>query len=87
VLEPKFFDDLRRLRDRLNDARGAGVDIAPAVGELQVVATELRQRNFVGMLDAYRRLRSFAERLPPVVGMGDSAPALLVPPVRSDPSA
>ena len=87
VLEPRFFDDLRRLRDRLNDARAAGVDIAPAVRELQVVATELRQRNFVGMLDAYRRLRSFADRLPPVVGLGDGAPALLVPPVRSDPSA
>jgi len=86
VLEPKFFEDLRRVRDRLNDARSSGADIAPAVADLRSIATELRQRNFVGMLSAYHHLRSFADRITPLGGfeVGDG---VLAPPVRSDPSA
>ena len=87
VLEPRFFEDLRRIRDRMNDARNAGADIAPAVTDLREVSTELRQRNFVGVLTAYRRLRAFADQLTPLgpteVGVGVLAPA-----ARSDdPSA
>ena len=63
VLEPRLFDDLRRVRDRMHEARSAGVDIGAGVADLRDVATELRQRNFVGMIMAYRRLRSFADRL------------------------
>lgn len=86
VLEPRFFEDLRRVRDRLNDARSSGADIAPAVTDLRDVATELRQRNFVGMLVAYRRLKAFADRVTPL-GSADGASAVLVPAVRSGPSA
>jgi len=70
VLEPRLFEDLRRIRDRMNDARRSGADIAPGVTDLRDVATELRQRNFVGMLMAYRRLRSFADGL----GMPETVP-------------
>jgi phosphoglycolate phosphatase-like HAD superfamily hydrolase len=87
VLEPRFFEDLRRIRDRLNDARSAGADIAPAVTDLREVATELRQRNFVGVLTAYRRLRVFADQLAPPVP-AEAAGDVLAPAVRSDdPSA
>ncbi|HKN07000.1 MAG TPA: hypothetical protein VJ021_05295 [Thermoplasmata archaeon] len=86
VLEPRFFEDLRRVRDRLNDARNSGADIAPAVTDLRGVATELRQRNFVGMLVAYRRLRAFADRLTPL-GSVDVGAGVLAPAVRSGPSA
>ena len=86
VLEPRFFEDLRRVRDRLNDLRSSGADIAPAVTDLRDVATELRQRNFVGMLTAYRRLKAFADRLTPL-GTGEAAPGALTSPLRSGPSA
>lgn len=65
LLEPKLFEDLRRLRDRLVEVRSAGLDVAPAIAELRSIATELRQRNFVGALTAYQRLRTFFERAAP----------------------
>jgi hypothetical protein len=86
VTEPRFFEDLRRIRDRLNEGRIAGADIAPAVTDLRDVATELRQRNFVGMLVAYRRLRAFTERLTPL-GSTEVGENAVGPEVRSGPSA
>jgi hypothetical protein len=86
VLEPRFFADLRRIRDRLNEARSSGADIAPAVADLRGIATELRQRNFVGMLSAYHHLRSFADRITPL-GSVEVGPGLVGATVRSDPSA
>jgi len=86
VLEPRFFEDLRRVRDRLGDARSSGADIAPAVTDLRDVATELRQRNFVGMLTAYRRLRAFTDRLTPL-GSVDVGAGVVASALRSDPSA
>jgi len=77
VLEPRFFDDLKRLRDRMIESRSAGGDVAPAVKDLREVATELRQRNFVGTVVAYRRLRAFLDRTAPpeLGGVGEfSAP-------------
>ncbi len=62
LLQPRFFDDLRRVRDRLVELRATGADVAPAVKELREVASELRQRNFVGTVIAYRRLRAFVDR-------------------------
>jgi hypothetical protein len=62
VLEPLLVEDLRRLKDRLGELRSAGLDIRPAVEELRVVMTELRQRNFVGTIIAYRRARAFVEQ-------------------------
>ena len=86
VLEPRLFEDLKRVRDRMHDARAAGLDISAGVGDLRDVATELRQRNFAGMIMAYRRLRSYADQLaPPEVAGTDSAP--VVAPLRSGPSA
>lgn len=87
VLEPRFFEDLRRIRDRMSEARSAGADIAPAVTDLREVATELRQRNFVGVLTAYRRLRAFADQLTPLAS-AEGGVGVLAPAVRSDdPSA
>jgi len=86
VLEPRFFEELRRLRDRLNDARSSGADISPAVVDLRGVATELRQRNFVGTLTAYRRLRAFTDRITPL-GASDGGAGVVTAGVRSDPSA
>lgn len=86
VLEPRFFEDLRKVRDRLNEARASGADIGPAVTDLRDVATELRQRNFVGMVTAYRRLRAFADRVTPLGGVEVGA-GVIAPPLRSDPSA
>ncbi|HTT15090.1 MAG TPA: hypothetical protein VMG81_04855 [Thermoplasmata archaeon] len=62
ILEPRFLEDLHRVRDRLADVRGAGLDVRPALEELRSVAAELRQRNFAGAIVAYRRLRAFADR-------------------------
>lgn len=86
VLESRLFEDLRRVRDRMNEARRSGADIAPGIADLRDIAAELRQRNFVGMLMAYRRLRSFADRLTPVESAGVDA-GVLAPVLRSDPSA
>lgn len=62
VLQPRILEDLHRLRDRLVELRTAAMDVAPAVSELRNVATELRQRNFVGTIVAYRRLRALVDR-------------------------
>jgi hypothetical protein len=86
VLEPRLFEDLRRMRDRLSEARSGGADIAAGIGDLRDVAVELRQRNFAGMLMAYRRLRAFADRLAPPETAGTEA-GVLAPALRSGPSA
>ncbi|HYA57816.1 MAG TPA: zinc ribbon domain-containing protein [Thermoplasmata archaeon] len=86
VIEPPFFDELRRQRDRLVQQRAAGVDIGPALTDLKEISTELRQRNFAGMLFAFRRLRAFGEGAGPAVGDG-SEPAPVpetVRPTRAD---
>jgi len=59
VLEPRFFDELKRVRDRLLELRPTGVELGPALADLRAVSTELRRRNFVGTIVAYRGLRSF----------------------------
>ena len=69
----------------MTEARQSGVDIAPGVEDLRELATELRQRNFAGMLMAYRRLRAFADRLAPPESVGGGI-AELAAPVRSGPS-
>jgi hypothetical protein len=61
LLEPRFFEELKRLRDRLGEARAAGTDIGVAVGDLRGVAQHLKQRNFGGTIVAYRRLREFVD--------------------------
>jgi len=86
VLEPFFFAELKRVRDRLNEARSSGSDIGPAVSDLRVIATELRQRNFVGVVLSFRGLRDFAEKITPL-GPEGVGPALVAASVRSDPSA
>ena len=65
VLEPRFFDELRRLRDRLLEKRTAGADLGPALGDLRAVSTELHRRNFVGTIVAYRALRDELDLRPP----------------------
>jgi len=60
VLETRFFDELKRLRDRLLELRHGGADVGPALIDLRAVSGELRRRNFVGTIVAYRSLRAFA---------------------------
>ncbi len=86
VLQPPLLADLRRLSERLRDARASGVDTEPGVRELRALSTELRQRNFVGTIVAYRRLRAFVERAGPP-GAETVAPAALAADLRSTPSA
>ncbi|HYB79808.1 MAG TPA: hypothetical protein VEG66_08650 [Thermoplasmata archaeon] len=87
VLEPRLFEDLRRIRDRMHEARSAGADIGGGVTDLRDLATELRQRNFVGMLMAYRRLRSFAEQLAVPEATSAGEPAVLASAPRPGPPA
>jgi hypothetical protein len=65
MLEPRLVEDLHRLRDRLVEIRSGGGDIERAVGEMRSVLAELRQRNFVGTIVAYRRLRAFVDQQAP----------------------
>ncbi len=62
VLQPRFLEDLHRMRDRLSEFRGSGVEVAPALAELRIVAVALRERNFAEAIVAYRRLRAFVDR-------------------------
>ncbi len=59
LVEPRFFDELKRVRDRLIELRASGSDLGPALADLRAVSTELRRRNFVGTIVAYRGLRGF----------------------------
>jgi hypothetical protein len=86
LLQPLLLADLRRLRDRMLEARSAGLDIEPGVRELRAVSTELRKRNFVGTIVSYRRLKSAVERAAPA-GVEVGAPGALSPEMRSSPSA
>lgn len=65
VLEPRFFEELKRLRDRLVEIRANGGDAGPAVQSLREIAAELRQRNFVGTVVAYRNLKGYIDRVSP----------------------
>ncbi len=85
VLEPRLLEDLHRLRDRLIEMRSAGADIEPGVQEIRTVLTELRQRNFVGTIVAYRRVRSFAEQNAPA-GEAGTGPGEMVAASRPSPS-
>ncbi len=85
VLEPLFFEELKRRRDRLIALRGSGVDIAPALVDLREIAEELRQRNFVGTITAYRRLATFVDRVPATVEPPEGEP--LPAPMRPTSSA
>ncbi len=65
ILEPRFFEELRKMRDRMVDLRAGGADVGPALAELQHIATELRTRNFVGTVTAYSRFKAALERVSP----------------------
>lgn len=83
LLEPKFFADLKRLRDRLVELRTGGGDVAPALHELRKIAEELRQRNFVGTIMSYRHLRSYVDsggRPEDAAALGGAAAAPSSPP-------
>jgi hypothetical protein len=86
LLQPRLLTELRRLRDRMVEERAAGLDIEPAVRELRAVSLELRQRNFVGTIVSFRRLRSAIDRAAPV-GVESAAPGELAAELRSYPPA
>lgn len=75
LLEPRFFDALRQLRDRMVVARATGADIAPAVGDLRGIAVELKARNFAGAIGSYRQLRDFVDQTGPATAAPTGAPA------------
>ena len=75
LLEPLLIPELRRLRNRMGEARSAGLDVVPAVRELRAMSGELKKRNFAGMIVAYRRLRSAIERVLPAGVEGLESPA------------
>ncbi len=62
LLEPRLVQDLGRLRDRLLEMRAAGADIRGPIEELRGGLSEFRQRNFVGTIVAYRRVRAFVDQ-------------------------
>lgn len=63
LLEPRFLDELKRLRDRMLEVRSSGGNVAPALQSLREVAAELRQRNFGGAILAYRNLKAYLDRI------------------------
>jgi len=65
VLEPRFLEELRRIRDRIVAMRRAGGDVRPALGDLRTISEELRRRNFAGAIDAYQRLSQFTDASEP----------------------
>lgn len=81
VLEPRFFEEIKRLRDGLIQIRSGGGEIAPALADLKEISTELRQRNFAGMLLAFQRLRAFVGRNAPA-SVPAPEPGELAAPVR-----
>ncbi len=83
LVQPRFFEEIHRVRDRLVQLRSAGGDIQPALVDLREVSVELRQRNFAGMLLAFGRVRAFADRAAPPGEPGD-APAAMRPTSASD---
>jgi hypothetical protein len=74
LLKPRFMEELQRLRDRMVQIRTAGGDIAPAVTELRALTAELRARNFVGTISAYRHLKAFVDRAEPPTADGTLEP-------------
>ncbi|MCI4338709.1 MAG: hypothetical protein L3J68_00015 [Thermoplasmata archaeon] len=84
LLQPRLLTELRRLRDRMVEERASGLDIEPAVKELRSVSLELRQRNFVGTIISFRRLRSSIDRTAPV-GVESAASGELAAELRSHP--
>lgn len=83
LLEGRFFEELKRLRDRLLELRAGGQDVAPALVELRAISTELGRRNFVGTITSYRTLRA-------AVGPAEAEPApspLAEPGAERPPSA
>ncbi len=63
LIEPRFLDELKRLRDRMLEVRQSGGEVAPALHSLREVAAELRQRNFGGAILAYRNLKGYLDRV------------------------
>jgi hypothetical protein len=86
LLQPRLLTELGRLRDRMVEERAAGLDIEPAVKELRSVSLELRQRNFVGTIVSFRRLRSAIDRAAPA-GVESAAPGELSAELRAYPPA
>ncbi len=80
LLEPKFTEELRRIRDRLVELRGSGADVAPALAKLRVVAAEIRRRNFAATVVAYRQLRDLVGRPGPSAAGAPAATAPESPP-------
>lgn len=85
MLKPRFTDELKRMRDRLVEARSAGAEIGPAVAELRTITQELKARNFVGTIGAYRQLKALVDRVEPPPGV--AAGGGLGDPARPTPSA
>jgi hypothetical protein len=81
LLQPVLVRDLQRLKDAILDLRAGGNDTEPAVEQLRALTIELRKRNFVGTVVAYRRLRVLVDHggttldAAPVAGAVPEVPA------------
>ena len=83
LLEPRFLEDLKRLRDRMIEVRASGGEVAPALKSFREVAAELRERNFGGAVASYRNLKRFMDRVGVPEASGSVEPVVLE---RSPPS-
>jgi hypothetical protein len=62
VLQPRLMEELYRIRDRLTELKGSGIDVGPALEEMHALSASLRGRNFAEAVVAVRRLRAFVDR-------------------------
>ncbi len=75
ILNPLFGREMRRVKEALLARRASGADVAPAIGQLRVLAQELSRRNFGAAVLSYRWLRDFVEGPAPEGAARDEAPA------------
>jgi hypothetical protein len=73
VLQPPLVRELQRIKGRILERRDAGEDVEAPVEQMRVLLVELKKRNFVGTIVAYRRLRIIVG--PPVDALDAEAPA------------
>ncbi len=79
-LEPRFTEELKRLRDRLVELREGGADLTVPLAKLRTIGTELSRRNFAGAIGAHRQLRELLGPVEPAPLVATGAPERATPP-------
>ena len=57
VLQPPLVKELHRMKERIVERKDSGDEVEPALEQMRALLIELKKRNFVGTIVAYRRLR------------------------------